>query len=100
MKELKEEVLVQFPDETFVTYRNIRIFYKKLKYEYKPWFVIIHPYLPDPCYSCLGSYWGNSKEEVIQWGITEVDEFFSTHSLIRGRWLPNFLKDKKPTTRK
>ncbi len=97
MEQLQEEYLIKFPDETFVTYRNMRIFYKKLKYDYKPWFVIIHPdHTIYPQSYCLGTHWGDSKEEVIQWALAEVDGYLTTHTYTKDRgFLPNFLLSSK-----
>lgn len=41
MNDLEEEVLTGYPEETFVTYRNCRIFYK-YKEQFKEWFCIFH----------------------------------------------------------
>jgi len=78
MEQLQEEYLVKFPHIVFVTYQDMRIFYSKHKYDYKPWFVIIHPdHTIYPQSYCLGTHWGDSKEEVIQWALAEVDEFLA-----------------------
>ncbi len=39
MEDLQEEVIVGYPDQTFVTYRGMRIFYK-FKEHYQEWFFL------------------------------------------------------------
>lgn len=98
MEELQEECLVRFPNRTFVTYKDMRIFYEFTPQQYQPqqWFVIIHQTGETQLYSCLGCDWTNSKQEAIQWGIAKIDEFLATHTKTERGWLPNYLfKDKK-----
>jgi hypothetical protein len=74
---LQEEVLEGYPEETFATYQNCRIFYK-FKEQFQEWFGIVHltgREAAQPGYSTLGSGWFGSKDEVIQWGRRKVDEY-------------------------
>lgn len=74
---LEEEVLDRYPEETFVTYRNCRIFYK-FKEQVQEWFGIVYltgREAAQPGCSSLGCDWFGSKDEAIQWGIGKVDEY-------------------------
>jgi hypothetical protein len=76
LNELEEEVLEGYPEETFVTYCNCRIFYK-FKEQVQEWFGIIYltgREAAQPGCSTLGCEWFSSKDDVIQWGIEKVDE--------------------------
>ncbi len=77
MNDLEEEVLAGYPEETFVTYRNCRIFYK-YKEQFQEWFCIVHLTgyeAAQPGYSTLGCEWFGSKNEAIAWGKQVVDNY-------------------------
>lgn len=77
MNDLEEEVLPGYPDETFVTYRNCRIFYK-FKDQHNEWFSIVHltgKEAAQPEYSTLGCNWFASKRGAIDWGKKLVDNY-------------------------
>lgn len=98
MKELQEERLAKYPDQTFVTYRDIRIFYELVPQNYQPqqWFVRVQRTGETMTYSCIGSHWTYTKEEAVEWGIAKIDEFLATHIKTADGWRPNYLlKEKK-----
>ena len=73
--ELQEEVLPSHPDETFVTYRGMRIFYK-FKAQHQEWFALvclIGEEAIKPGYPTLGSGWFQTREDCIEWGKRIVD---------------------------
>lgn len=95
MEELQEEFLVNFPNQTFVTYKDIRIFY-----EFTPkqgqWFVLVQRTGETQTYSTIGCHWTDSKQEAIEWGVAKIDEFLATHTKTVDGWRPNYLfKDTK-----
>ncbi len=97
MKELQEECLANFPDRTFVTYKDIRIFYEFTPNKYQPqqWFVLVQRTGETNTYSCIGSHWTDTKQEAIEWGVATIDEFLATHTKTIDCWRPNYLfKDK------
>jgi len=75
MTELPQEVLPGYPDETFVTYRGMRIFYK-FKAQHQEWFALvclIGLEATNPGYPILGSDWFQSREHCIEWGKGLID---------------------------
>lgn len=74
MSDIQEEVLSRYPDETFVTYRGMRIFYK-FKREFQEWFVLATRIDQEALtgYPTIGSGWFSSKEDGLEWGKRTVD---------------------------
>lgn len=93
MEELQEEFLVNYPNRTFVTYKDMRIFYEftPQQYQMQQWFVIIHRTGETQTYSCIDCNWTYTKAEAIEWGVAKIDEFIATHTKTERGWLPNFL---------
>lgn len=97
MEELQEEFLVNYPDRTFVTYKDIRIFYEFTPQKYQPqqWFVLVQRTGERQTYSTLGCHWTDSKQEAIEWGVAKIDEFLATHTKTVDGWRPNYLFENK-----
>lgn len=85
LADLQEEVLPGY-DETFVTYRDMRIFYK-FKSQFVEWFALVcligaeatksgHP--------TVGCGWFKTREDCIEWGkrIVDVERDHFRHDLM------------------
>lgn len=95
MQELQEEFLVNYPSQTFVTYKGIRIFYEFTSTQ-QQWFVLVQRTGETYTYSCIGCHWTDTKEEAIEWGVAKIDDFLANHTKTADGWRPNYLfKDKK-----
>lgn len=70
----QEEVLPGYPDETFVTYRGMRIFYK-FKAQYQEWFVLVTRIEQEAIsgYPAIGCEWFQTREDCIKWGKGLID---------------------------
>ncbi len=80
LRELREEVLVGYTEETFVTYKGIRIFYK-YKQQSNQWLIVIYTGCTQRLFSdCQSRYLAKSKEAGIKWAITKIDKFLATHT--------------------
>ncbi|OKH30167.1 hypothetical protein NIES2101_42675 [Calothrix sp. HK-06] len=97
MEQLQEEFLVNYPNRTFVTYKEMRIFYEYTPNKYQPqqWFVIIYITGDIQTYSCVGCDWAYSKQEAIEWGVAKIDEYIANHTKTERGWLPNYLFEDK-----
>lgn len=74
MEELIEEFPPGYPNETFVAYRGMRIFYK-YKQEHQEWFFQA-TYIAEETvsgYPSIGCGWFKSREEGLAWGLHIVD---------------------------
>ena len=75
--QLREEVLVGYTEETFVTYKGIRIFYKQ---QSNRWLIVIYTGCTNRLLSdCQSRNLARSKEAGIRWAIAKIDKFLATH---------------------